>query len=195
EAEIAGLIAVEQKLHAALDVLLRKLDADPAADGNAPERVKALVMEAAEHSKTQDQLRQTAGRVAREMAAPAGNLRLSVAMLADSEMIRAIRVLDSVATRDDAAGRRTSFADSRATMARTLQSLREIHEQYIYFRKEWELAHMTPFLRMLADRQAILRDQSARWAEASTPPNAAQQTTGARRQAKLIELCGLASTA
>ena len=146
-------------------MLIRKLDADPAADGNVLERVKGLVLEAAEHSKSQDQLRQTAGRIAREMAPPSGSLRLSVAMLADSEMIRAIRVLDSVATRDDAAGRRTSFADARATMARTLQSLREIHEHYIHFRKEWELAHMTPFLRMLADRQAILRDQSARWAD------------------------------
>ena len=164
EAELAGLIAVEQKLHATLDGLIRKLEADPAADGNDPGRVKGLVTEAAEHSKTQDQLRQTAGRIAREMATPAGSLRLSVAMLADSEMIRAIRVMDSVATRDDAAGRRTSFADARATMARTLQSLREIHEQYMHFRKEWELAHMTPFLRMLADRQASLRDQSARWA-------------------------------
>ena len=170
EAELAGLIAVEQKTHAALDVLIRKLDANPAADGNVPDRVKSLVMEAAEHSKTQDQLRQTAGRIAREMAPPAVSLRLSVAMLADSEMIRAIRVLDSVATRDDAAGRRTSFADARATMARTLQSLREIHEQYIHFRKEWELAHMTPFLRMLADRQAILRDQSARWANRTGEP-------------------------
>ena len=195
EAELAGVIAVEQKLHAALDALIRKLDNDPAADGNNPERVKGLVAEAAEHSKTQDQLRQTAGRIAREMAAPAGNLRLSVAMLADSEMIRAIRVLDSIATRDDAAGRRTSFADARATLARTLQSLREIHEQYIHFRKEWELAHMKPFLRMLADRQAILRDQSARWSGLESQPTAAQQTTGVRRQAKLTELCGLAATA
>jgi hypothetical protein len=195
EAELAGVIAVEQKLHAALDALIRKLDNDPAADGNSAERVKALVMDAAEHSKTQDQLRQTAGRIAREMAPPAGNLRLSVAMLADSEMIRAIRVLDSVATRDDAAGRRTSFADARATTARTLQSLREIHEHYVHFRKEWELAHMTPFLRMLADRQAILRDQSARWSGQESQPTAAQQATSVRRQAKLIELCGLAATA
>ncbi len=195
EAEIAGLIAVEQKLHAALDVLIRKLDADPAADGNVPERVKGLITEAVEHSKTQDQLRQTAGRIAREMVPPAGSLRLSVAMLADSEMIRAIRVLDSVATRDDAAGRRNSFADARATMARTLQSLREIHEQYLHFRKEWELAHMTPFLRMLADRQAILRDQSARWSGQESQPTAAQQATGSRRQVKLNELCRLASTA
>ncbi len=195
EAEVAGLITVEQKLHAALDALIRKLDADPATDGNDPSRVKGLVTEAAEHSKTQDQLRQTAGRIAREMAPPAGSLRLSVAMLADSEMIRAIRVLDSVPTRDDAAGRRTSFADARATMARTLQSLREIHEQYIHFRKEWELAHMKPFLRMLADRQAILRDQSARWSGQESQPTAAQQATGSRRQVKLTELCGLASTA
>ncbi len=215
EAEIAGAIAVEQKLHAALDVLIRKLDADPAADGNVPERVKALVMEAAEHSKTQDQLRQTAGRIAREMAPPAGSLRLSVAMLADSEMIRAIRVLDSVATRDDAAGRRTSFADARATMARTLQSLGEIHKQYMHFRKEWELAHMTPFLRMLADRQAILRDQSVRFADRTGEPvdvsprtdsdstvrgltpsgSPNTHVTAARRQQKLIELCGLAATA
>ena len=62
-------------------------------------------------------------------------------------------------------------------MARTSQSLREIHEQYIRFRKEWELAHMTPFLRMLADRQAILRDQSVRFADRTGEPEGPPPTS------------------
>ncbi len=193
EAELGAAMTVEQTLHQQLDELIKLLDNDPAADGNNADKARELAMRAAGYSQTQDQLRETSGRIAREMPAPAGSLRLSVAMLADSEMVRAIRILDSVATRDDAAGRRTSFSDARATAARTLQSLKEIHEQYVRFRKEWELAHMAPFLRMLADRQANLRDQSSRWTEQSA--TAAQQATGARRQAKLADLCGLAATA
>jgi len=195
EAELAGLIEVEQQQFEGLETLIKTLDNDPAADGNDPEKAKTLAMTAARFSQTQDQTRQTAGRIAREMAPPAGSLRLSVALLADAEMVRAIRILDSVATRDDAAGRRTSFADARATTQRIQVSLREIQAQYIRFRKEWELAHMTPFLRMLADRQALLRDQSTRWSEGDGEVSEAQRASAARRQTKLAELCRLAATA
>ncbi|MDA0833488.1 MAG: hypothetical protein O2955_02030 [Planctomycetota bacterium] len=195
EAELAALIEVEQRQFNSLERLVRTLDNDPNADGNDPERVKVLVATATETSLEQDQTRQTAGRIAREMAAPAGNLRLSVALLADAEMVRAIRILDSVVTRDDAAGRRTSFADVRATTQRIVQSLNEIYEQYVRFRKEWELAHMTSFLRMLADRQALLRDQTVGWRDGSSEVSETLRESASRRQTKLAELCGLAATA
>src|SRR4029077_19683476 len=132
---------------------------------------------------------------AKDMAAAAGNLRLSLGMLADTEMIRAVRVLDSVATRDDAVGRRTAITEARARQQRTLQSLQQILEQYVRFRQEWELAHMTPFLKMLADRESLLRDESRRRAQAGGAATPAQREAGTRRQAKVAELCRLAATA
>ncbi|MGE3408407.1 MAG: hypothetical protein AB7I37_16430 [Pirellulales bacterium] len=195
EAELASVVAAAEEMHRASDTWVRKLDADPTLDDNQPERVKEILSTAAARSAEQNQLRQTTGRIAREMVPQAGNLRLSLGMLADTEMIRGIRVLDSVATRDDAASRRTALAESRATQQRTVVSLQQIAEQYTRFRQDWELAHMMPYLRMLADRQAALRDESLRRADGSTNVPASAAETSQRRQDKLKELCGLAETA
>lgn len=195
EAEIAALAAAEQSLHEKCNTLVRKLEADPKADGNVPERVKEILDWAAEQTREQGKVRETASRAAKDMPAPAGNLRLSLGMLADTEMIRAVRVLESVATRDDAGARRTALTEARATQQRTLTSLQQILEQYVRFRQEWELAHMTPFLKMLADREALLRDESRRRAETGSEVPAVQREAGARRQAKIAELSRLAAAA
>lgn len=195
EAEIAALAAAEQSLHEKSNTLVRKLEADPNADGNVPERVKEIVDWAAEQTREQGKVRETASRAAKDMPAPAGSLRLSLGMLADTEMIRAVRVLESVATRDNAAARRTALTEARATQQRTLTSLQQILEQYVRFRQEWELAHMTPFLKMLADREALLRDESRRRAETGSEVPAVQREAGVRRQAKIAELSRLAAAA
>lgn len=196
EAELTALVAGEQQLYDTSNTLVRRLEADPQVDGNVPEKVKELLEWATGQLREQGKVRETASRTAKEMVAAAGNLRLSLGMLADTEMIRAVRVLESVATRDDAAGRRTAITEARATQQRILQSLQQIQEQYVRFRQEWELAHMTPFVKMLADRQALLRDESRRRAEAGTgATTATHREASARRQAKVAELCGLAATA
>jgi len=195
EAELAALAATVRQLHESSNGLIRRLDADPNADGNIPANVKEILEWATEQSRTQATVRETAGRAAKEMVAAAGNLRLSLGMLADTEMIRTIRVLESLATRDDAAGRRMALSEARATQQRTWQSIEQILEQYIRFRQDWELAHMTPFVKMLADRQDALRDESQRLAESNAAATAPKRETGARRQTKLAELCGIAATA
>lgn len=196
ESELTALAATVQQLHDDSNTLVRRLDADPKADGNVPERVKEILDWTTGQLREQGKVREKASRAAKEMVAAAGNLRLSLGMLADTEMIRAVRVLESVATRDDAGGRRTALAESRATQQRTLQSLQQILEQYARFRQEWELAHMTPFVKMLADREALLRDESRRRAEAGTgAATAKQRESSARRQAKVAELCKLAAAA
>src|SRR5262249_59487754 len=100
--------------------------------------------------KAQDQRRQPASQAPRDIPPQAGNLRISVRMLADTEMIRAIRILESVAGRDGAEARRAALADARLTQERTARSLQEIGEQYVSFRHEWELAHMVAVVEMLA---------------------------------------------
>src|SRR5262249_4443144 len=149
ESELANVATAENDLHHKTDALVRRLDSDPSADGNAPDKVKELVDWAMARTKEQTQLKETMGQVAREMTTQAGSLRLSLGMLADTELIRAQRVFDSVATRDDPTGRRAAFTEARATQKRILQSLTQIQEQYVHFRQDWETAHMIPFVRML----------------------------------------------
>src|SRR3954453_11582513 len=82
------------------------------------------------------------------------------------------------------------------TQERTIRSLTEIAEQYSRFRSDWELANMIPFVKMLADRQAALRDASRKTAgEATGTVDSARQTSAARRQAKIAELCELSRRA
>jgi len=64
----------------------------------------ALAAAMREQAKAQEQLRQTAGTVARDLVTAAGNLRFSLGMLTDTEMVRAIRVLEGVQSKDDSAG-------------------------------------------------------------------------------------------
>ncbi|MCC7418809.1 MAG: hypothetical protein IT428_00875 [Planctomycetaceae bacterium] len=195
EAELSALTTSAQKMHQATDSLIRKLDSGELVDDNTPDRIKELVDWAAARNKEQTALRETAARSAREMATAAGSLRLSVGMLADTEMVRTSRVFDSVATRDNPAGRRMALADARATQQRTLQSLQQILDQYLRFRQDWELAHMGPFSRMLADRQAALKEQSQRRADENLTVMPLQREASVRRQTKMAELCAVASNA
>src|SRR5436853_382831 len=48
----------------------------------------------------QEGVRQAAGKAARAMVGEAGNVRVAVGLLANTEMVRVLRILDSVATRD-----------------------------------------------------------------------------------------------
>jgi len=117
-------------------------------------------------------------------------------MLADSEMVRAVRILESVPTRDTVQEKRVAMADARMTHERTIRSLQEIAEQYTRFRQDWELSNMLPFIKMLADRQAALRDASAKAASAPAEENnASLRQSSYRRQGKIAQLCDLAGIA
>ena len=65
----------------------------------------------------QEKIRETAGRMARDMVEEAGTLRFSTGMLADTEMVRAIRILESVKLRDNPQAMRALYiADAKITM-------------------------------------------------------------------------------
>ncbi|HEY8668895.1 MAG TPA: hypothetical protein VIL86_19765, partial [Tepidisphaeraceae bacterium] len=167
----------------------------PAGGGDGADD-KAFADAVAQQTKTQTALREEAARVAREMVAEAGSLRLSVGMLADTEMVRAMRILDAVMKRPTSQERRNALTDARQTQERTERSLEEMLEHYVQFRKDWEMSHMLPFIEMMAQRQQRMAEASKTYA---AMPAAAvgemQRQATARRQTKLIELCGLVQKA
>jgi hypothetical protein len=128
------------------------------------------------------------------MLPQAGDLRLSVGLLADTEMVRAHLALESVPGRETPEAKRTALADARATQERTARSLEEIMDAYRTFRFNWELANMIPFTRVLAERQKKLADLSQKMATGSTSGDGVP-ASAQRRQAKVLELCQLTQPA
>jgi hypothetical protein len=193
EADLKKLIARQQEgvTHAA--EWIQKFDPASGLRWDDQKTLDSLAAAMKEQAKAQEELRQSTGAVARDLVSAAGNLRLSLGMLADTEMVRAIRVLEGVTVKETPPAKRGALEEVRFTQERTIRSLSEILEQYVQFRQNWELTNMTPFVKMLADRQAGLRDESAGYADKGAQPAAAQ--SAGRRQAKLLVLSGLAQTA
>ena len=195
EAELKQILADERKILIQTVDWLRKLDGDGGLKWDDPKNVAALHAAVAELNKQQSELRARAGATARAMAAEAGSLPMAVALLADTEMVRGERIFDSVPTRDLTQAKRSALADAQLTEQRTIASLQQMLDQYVSFRQDWELDHLTGFVKMLADRQATLRETSL--VNAKRPRDKLSepwQLSAARRQEKLTELVGLAET-
>jgi len=158
----------------------------------------ALAHAMTEQAAAEDGMRIDAGRIARAIPEEVGTLRLSVAMLADTEFVRAMRILETVAERETPQAKRAVLGDARLTEERIVDSLVEILDQFRIYRQSWELAHMVPFLKMIADRQAKLAKNSERLAaidDNDEDVRKVQQESGTRRQTKLIELIDLSNVA
>ena len=193
EADLKQLIARQQQGVALTAGWVQKFDPASGVRWDDAKNLDALAAAMRDGAKTQEQLRQTAGATARNFVSAVGTLRFSLGMLADTEMIRLTRILESVATQDAPPAKRAALADARFTAERTIASLNEMLGQYVAFRQNWELANMTPFLKMLADRELAFRDESAAQAGKPAAPLAAK--SAAARQAKVLTLAGLAQTA
>ncbi len=193
EADLKAVLAAQNQAAEKTVAELKKLDPASGLRWDDPKTVQALHAATAELARGQEQLRQTASQAARDMPAASGNLRVAAGMLADTEMIRAIRILESVPARDGPQAKRAALADARLTQERTARSLQEILEQYVAFRQEWELAHMVAFVEMLAEREGRLRDQSRRYA--ATAPAEVLRGSMKKRQLKVLDLVNLAQPA
>lgn len=191
EAELHAVMKFQQASLGSATEWLKKLN-DAAINWEDAKNLATLTAAMKDQAEAQEKVRGQASAAARTMVAAAGTLKLSIGMLADTEMIRAIRILEAVAGRDNAQARRAALADARLTQDRIVRSLEEIIANYRQFRHDWELTNMIPFTKMLADRQAGLRDLSTRMTSSEQP--ALRQSTS-RRQQKLIELAGLTSRA
>ena len=175
---------------------IKRLDPFSRVRWDEQKNLDALAATMSDQSQAQMRLRDRTSAVAKQMVEQVGSLRLSVAMLADTEMVRSIRQLRAVTGKDNTQQKRATLADARLTQQRVVRSLREIFEQYVQFRKDWELSHMMAFTKMLADRQQRMADATA--SLSSLPADAigpTQRSALGRRQGKVLELSNLAQTA
>src|SRR5262249_27955927 len=140
EKELRKIIRDQKTVVGRVSEWIGKLDGKGELRWDDTKNLSALHAAVKEQGRAQERVRRSASRTARAMVTQAGNLRIGLGMLADTEMIRAIRILDSVATRDQPQGKRATLAEARTTQERTIRSLQEILEQYQVFRSDWELA-------------------------------------------------------
>jgi hypothetical protein len=192
EGQLKALARSEQEVLGKAVTWLRKLDGGGEVRWDDPKNVDALHAAIKALGQEQDQVQKAAGELARAMVAESGNVRIAVGLLADTEMARVIRILESVPTREQPQAKRAALADGRVTLERILRSLEDLHEQYAAFRSDWELSHMIPFTKMLAQRQTRLGEQSRQYGGrgAGTAEKLQRQSLG-RRQQKILDLCQL----
>ena len=196
ERELSELIAGHETQVEQAGQWMTKLDPTSGLRWDDQQNLAALATAMAAQAKAQAALREAAARTARDMVEEAGSLRMSVALLADTEMVRAIRILEAVTGRETPQDKRGAVGDARLTQDRTLRSLREIRQRYVVFRQDWELEYMVPFVESLADRQAALADMSRTYADLPADAvGSAQQQGTQRRQNKIAELTALAQIA
>jgi hypothetical protein len=188
EGELKALLDSQKQVLSHANDWVRKLDGDGGLRWDEAKNIDALHAAVKEQDRDQQRVRQSASKTARAMVAQAGDLRISVGLLADTEMVRAHQALDSVAGRATPEAKRAALADARAAQERSVRSLEEIREVYGSFRANWELANMIPFTRMLADRQKKLAELSQ---EAAGSVKPAETASALRRQIKVTELCQL----
>ena len=188
EAELAELIRTQQQVRGEINTWIGKLDGDGNLRWDDMKNVDALHAAMKAQRQAQEKVRDAAGRTARGMLPQAGHLRISVGLLADTEMVRALTLLDSLPQREDPRGKRTALADVRLTQERTVRSLQEIQEHFAAFRLDWEVANMAPFTKMLVDRQTRLASQSQDYADKKSVGNPESMS---KRQAKVLELVNL----
>lgn len=192
ERDLKALVKSEHSLLANVVAWQRKLEGAGNIKWEDPKNIAELHAAVGDLQKTHEKLRQSAGQLARSMVPQAGNLRVAIGMLADTEMMRLTRILDSVPTREQPQAKQAALADGRVTLDRILRSLDEIQETYVTFRADWELGNMVPFTKMLADRQTKLRDQSRqRVGKAAEPGEPFLRPSMQKRQTKVLELCQL----
>ena len=196
EKELKDLLARQQESLTQTASWVRKLD------GADAKSIDALHVAVKDLGNRQKKLREDAGATARTMLPSAGNVRIAVGMLADAEMEFLLAIFDTIPRRDLVQGKKqekeremtkqAALADARVRQERIVRSLEDILEQYTVFRGDWELNHMIPFTKMLAERQTKLRDQSARQAgQARGTTEELLRQSMERRQLKILELCKL----
>ncbi len=144
----------------------------------------------------QASMRSRAAMIARAMPESAGGIKVSIGLLADTELVRGVKAVESVLTREDPRQKLAALAESRLTLERAQRSFQEIHGNLVQFREGWELEHMVPFTQMVAARQGKLGGVSSRYASLPSEILTARVRQGCeRRQEKANALTRLAAAA
>ncbi len=196
EKQIKELMEAERKAMQATTAWINKVDTETNIRWD-DEKVRAdLVTQTRAMAKQQDLVRTQAGQVARGVIDQAPGPKLSIAVIADTEMVQSIRVLEAVAQRDHGQAIRAALADARNVQERTLKGLDNALADYTKFRYEWEKNNMTAFVKMIGEREMLLKEESL----ANKTPDPSKsvdlvQKSARGRQLKVLELAGLAQVA
>ncbi len=86
-----------------------------------------------------------------------GNVQFGLKMLASTEIETLLADLKGIPT---SSLKQKKLAEARVAQERIGRSFEEMAEQFESFRADWELGNMIPYVKMLADRQTKMRDQS-----------------------------------
>lgn len=175
-----------------------KLDPQGATKWDDPTNEKTLIAAMRKRSESQTAVRDGASALLRDMVEQLQSVKGRLAMLGDTEMVQAIRGLDTIAVRESTEGKRAALQNVKAAQERTSTGLDELYADMVKFREEWEVNNMVSYVKLLADRQTALQEESAK--RASTPSatkelEEMQRTGASRRQARMTELTALAVTA
>jgi hypothetical protein len=196
EKQIKELIDAERKTMAATTAWISKVDTETNIRWD-DEKVRAdLVTQTRAMAKQQDEVRTQAGQVARGVIDQAPGPKMSIGVIADTEMVQSIRVLEAVAQRDHGQAIRAALADARNVQERTIKGLDGVLSEYTKFRYEWEKNNMTAFVKMIGEREMLLKEESL----VNKTPDPSKsvdlvQKSARSRQLKVLELAGLAQTA
>lgn len=196
EAALARLAASVRELIARQTDWNAKLDPASGLRWDTREALDPFNADMRQMIRDAEGLRGRTTALARGLDEEAAAVRLSLGLLADTEQPRLRRVLETIGSRDNMQGKRAALNEARLTLERLARSLKENQAHFARYRMDWELAHMTAFLKMLAERQDRMAGESATYAglgAGTLDPRVAAGT--GRRQDKVDELLGLVGTA
>ncbi len=196
ETNLAQIVQGLRQNSDAIDSWARKLDPASGLRWDDQKNLTMLKEGLKALAATQSVLRASMSDVAREMPEDAGSLKISVAMLADTEMVRAIQMTEGVPEREQPGQMRGALGESRLTVERTLRSVGDMWNAFQEFRRNWELENMVPFVRMLGQRQLRMAGESRGYVDMPSESIGAGLRQGtARRQRTLQRLTDLAAQA
>ena len=189
QAALAAVVQKQEDLQTQATSWLRRIE-EPEEGVKWSDAAQLAKLHAATQTLGADsqKLREAAASAAKQMPASSGNLRLGLGLLADSELVRTIRIAESIPARDELTAKQAALADLRITQERILRSLRAMSDDLAAYRVDWEVAHTVPYLQMLAARQAKLRETSLAATKGTAADSAELALMSLRRQEKLNAL-------
>lgn len=190
EQQLAALVETHRVWLADETVWLRRLEQSELR-WDDPKNIAELHAAVLALRKRQEQLRAATSAAAQAMVSEAGNLRIGLGLLADSEHARIVRILDALPTRDEPQTKQAALADARTTHERVVRSLDEIAHEFTAFRADWELNHMLPLMAELVEQQSQLAEQSQRNAAVVNTTDDGTKPAMARRQKRIHDICEL----
>ena len=196
EKGLAALIAATRDTGEEVGMFSRGIESGALGRLDDKETLAQVAQTVKKLAANQASLRSQATAIAVEMPESAGSMKVSMGMLADTEMVRGVKAVESVLTRDDPRQKKAALTEARVTLERVQRSFQEILQAFVVFREGWELEHMIPFTQMVADRQSKLSDVSLRYAELPAESLTTRVRQGCeRRQSKMAQLTTLAAQA